>query len=198
MEDGGVDILGGIELVNDVDGLGRHAEGGHEGVEIGDLLAVGVGRFRDEVVELDPEHDLALLGKLGGKLLGHGHEVVLLIERLAEELAQFRVNGFRVIVAQEAQRGVDFLLQHDAVHLREGGQHLDEQRQQVGRLQHGARLAHGPPGKLAGGALEPIGHRRKPANAVAESSDESVRVWADGVDHWMRLRAGAETGWQGI
>ena len=39
----------------------------------------------------------------GAELLRHGREILLLVERLAEELAQLGVNRLRIIVAQEAE-----------------------------------------------------------------------------------------------
>ena len=69
-------------------------------------------------------------------------QVLVLVERLAKELAQFRIDRLRVVVAQKTERGIDFLFEHLAVGLGKGRQHLDEQREQVRALGHRPRLAH--------------------------------------------------------
>jgi hypothetical protein len=49
-----------------------------------------------------------------------------LLERVAEKFAEFGINSVRIVVAQEAEARVDFLLEEFAVHAREGGEDLDE------------------------------------------------------------------------
>ena len=154
-----VGLLVGVELVNDVDGLRRHAQERHKPVVGHHLLLIEPG-LGDEVVELDPEHDLAFGAQLVGQLKRHRVEVLLFVERLPKEFAQFRVHRLRVVIPQEPQRRVDFLLQHVApAGFRERRQHLDEQGQQVGALGDRARLAQEPPLQGLRGAHQAVGER---------------------------------------
>jgi hypothetical protein len=145
-------------LINDVDGLGRHPELRHEGIKRHDLFLLQAG-LRDQVVKLNTEHDLAIGAKLRGKLLGHRREILLLVKRLAEELAQLGVNCFRIIVTKEPETGVDLLLEQDAVCLRKTGQHLDEEGQKIWPLRDAARLAQSPPHPSPAPPLDAIGKR---------------------------------------
>jgi len=131
----------GIELVDDVDGFARHAEGGHEPVEGGQGLGAHT-RPRDEHVKLHAEQDLLLHGQAHGQPGGHGLEILALGERLGIEAPEFAVDRFRVIVAQEAERRVDLVLVHHAIHPGEAREHAH----QVGQV----RLEDG-----LGGGLEP-------------------------------------------
>ena len=68
-------------------------------------------------------------------------------------LAQFRVNGIRIIVAEESQARIDFLLDQLAVHTRKGGQHLDQCWQKVRGFRDRSGLAqeasqHAPAARL--------------------------------------------------
>ena len=143
----------GIELVHDVDGLACHAEGRHEPVEGGQGLGADTGP-RDEHVELHPEQDLFLHGQAHGQPGCHGLEILALGQRLGVEAAEFAVNRFRVVVAQEAERRVDLVLVHHAIHPGEAREHAH----QVGQVRLEDRLrggleptpqppqAHPPPG----------------------------------------------------
>ena len=154
-------LVVGIELINDVDRLRRHAELRHERI-IGDDLFLLQPGLRDQVVKLHAEHDLALVVELGGELLGHRIEILLLVKRLAKELSQFGVNGFRIVVAQKAQAGVDFLLEELSLHPREGREHLDERRQQIRAFGDRARLAHQPAHHPATASPRSGGQKKKP------------------------------------
>ena len=98
--------------------------------------------------------------ELGRKLVRHHREVLLLVKRLTEELAQLRVNRLRVVVTQEAKAGVDLLLEEDAIGFREARQHLDEKRQKIRTLRHAAWLAQRTPHPAPALPLHPIGERR--------------------------------------
>ena len=153
-----VGVLRGIELVNDIDRLRRHPELRHERVEGDDLVLFQAG-LRNQIVELDPEHDLAIRAERGGELLRHRGEILLLVERLAEEHPQLGINGFRIIVAQEAEAGVDLLLEQNAVRFGEAGQHLDEEREEIRALRHTARFAHRAPHPAPAAASPAVGQR---------------------------------------
>ena len=95
-------ILRRVELVNDVYRLRRHAELRHERIERDDLLLLQTS-LRDQVVELNSEHDLALRAQLRAEFLRHGGEILLLVKRLPEQLSQLRVNRLRIIVTQKTE-----------------------------------------------------------------------------------------------
>ena len=133
-----ITFIRGIELINDVDRLGGHPELRHEGVKGHDLLLLHAGAA-DEIVKLHTEHHFPLGAQLRGELLRHGREVLLLVQRLAEKTAQLGIDGFRVIVAQEAERGVDFILEDLSAGLGKCGEHLNEQGKQIRALGDAAR-----------------------------------------------------------
>ena len=125
--DRGVRLLVGIQLVNDVDRLRGHAEPRHEGV-IRDHRLVFQPGPGDEIVKLHAEQDFSLVAQLAGKFLGHLVEVLPLVQSAPEEVAQFGIHRLRIVVAQEAQAGVDLLLHQFAIHTRKCREHLDECR----------------------------------------------------------------------
>ncbi len=170
--DAAVGFLGGVELIDDVDRLRRHAELRHERVERDHLRALHAG-LRDEVVELHAEHHLALRAQFRRELGGHRAEVLIFVERLAEKLAQLGIDGLRIIVAQEAERRVDLLLEHLAVRLGKRREHLDEQRQQVRAFRGRQPLAQQPPARLFRALLEPRKKRAR-GNAFADFGGEAV------------------------
>ena len=86
LEHGGIGVLRGIELVDDVDGLRRHAQTRHELVEGDDLPGLLV-RAADEVPQLDAQEDLAVWAELAVELGRHRVEVGLLVERLPKLFA---------------------------------------------------------------------------------------------------------------
>ena len=133
-----------VELVNDVDRLRGRAELLHERVIGRHVVRVHPGTMH-EVVELDAEENLAVFAQLVPQLPGHGPEVLLFVQGLAEKLAQFGVDRLGIVVAQESEARIDFLLEEFAVHARETGQHLDEQGEKVRAFRHGARTAQGAP-----------------------------------------------------
>jgi hypothetical protein len=124
MEEGRVGLFVRVELVDDVDRLGGHAELAHEIMVGGDLLRLHPGTG-DQVEELDAEQDLPVVAQLEGELGSHDSQILLLLERLPEEPPQLGIDGLRIVVAQESETGIDFLLEHLTVDAREGGKHLD-------------------------------------------------------------------------
>ena len=74
-------------MIDDVDCLRGHAELRHERVK-GNNLFLLQARLRNEVVELNPEHDLAVGTQLRGEFLRHRGQVLLFIKSLAEKLPQ--------------------------------------------------------------------------------------------------------------
>ena len=58
---------------------------------------------RDQVVELDPEHDLLIGVELGCELLRHLTEVVLFLKGVPKKEAEFGINGLWKIVAQKSE-----------------------------------------------------------------------------------------------
>ena len=88
-------------MINNVDRLRRHAQLRHERIK-GDNLFLLEARLRNQIVKLDAQHDLAIGAELRGKFLRHRAEILLLIKRLAEKLAQLGINSFRIIVAKKA------------------------------------------------------------------------------------------------
>ncbi len=154
-----VGILRGVQLINDIDRLRRHPELRHERVERDDLVLLQAG-LGNQIVELHPEHDLAIRAERGRELLRHGGEILLLVERLPEKHPQLRINRFRIIVTQEAEAGVDLFLEQNAVRFGETGQHLDEEREQVRALRDTARFAHRAPHPAPAPAPPAVGERR--------------------------------------
>jgi hypothetical protein len=107
--DRAVGFLVGVELVNDVNRLSRHAESRHESVVGHDRFVFQAGAG-DQVVELHAEKDFPLVAQLAGEFLGHPVKILPLIQRPLEKITKLGVNRVRVIVAQEAEAGVDLLL----------------------------------------------------------------------------------------
>ena len=131
-----------VELVNDVDGLRRRAQLLHERVVGGHVVGVH-SRPVNEVVKLDAEEHFAVLAEFAAQFARHGGEVGLLLQGLPEEGAQLGIDRLRVVVAQEAQTRIDFLLEQFPVHAGEAGENLDEQWQKIGGLGHRARTPQG-------------------------------------------------------
>ena len=167
-----VGILRGIQLVNDVDRLRRHPELRHEGVKCDDLFLLQTG-LGNQVVELHPEHDLAIGAKRRRELLRHRGEVLLLVKRLPKKHPQLRVDRLRIIVTKEAEAGVDFLFEQDAVRLGEAGQHLDEQREQIRPLGHAARFAQRASHPAPASSPQPVGKRRYALDGAVDSYRQS-------------------------
>ena len=156
MVDAHVVLVVRIELINDIDGLGSHAELRHERI-VGDdlfLLQAGLG---NQVVELDSQKNLSLVFEVGGELLSDGVEVLVLVQRIAKKLPQFGINGVRIVVAQEAQARVDLLLKELALHAREGRKDFDESGEQIRTLSDRARLPHQPADHSPTGGARPGG-----------------------------------------
>ena len=162
-----VRLLRRVELINDVDRLRSHAHLRHERVERDDLFLLQAG-LRDQIIELNPEHDLAFSAQLRAELLRHRREVLLLVQRLPEQLSQLGVNRFRIIVTQKTKAGVDLFLHDDAIGLRETRQHLDQQRQQVGPLGDTARLAQGATHQTAPSSSHAIRKRDYPLHGAVD------------------------------
>ena len=106
-----VGFLARVELVDNVDGLSCHPQLRHEPVVRNHLLLVEACP-RNQVVQLDAQHDFSLRAQLGAQLRRHRRQVMLLIERLAEQFAQLGVHGLRVVVPEESQGGINLLAQH--------------------------------------------------------------------------------------
>ena len=85
------------------------------------------------------------LGRALAMLLAERGYRVFAAGRSPEKLAQLGVNGFRVIVPQKSEAGVDFLFQQNAVGFGKTRQHLDQHRQQVRTFRNAARLAQRAP-----------------------------------------------------
>ena len=127
-------------MVNDVDRLRGHAKARHEFVIGHDGFAFQP-RPGDEVIELNPKQNLAFVTQAAGQTLSHGVEILLLLQRIAEQLTQFRVNGIRVVITQKAEAGVDLLLEQFAIHTGECCEDSDQRREEVGPLDDGAGFA---------------------------------------------------------
>ena len=97
-----VGVLGGVELVNDIDRLGGHPELGHERVKVDDLLLFH-SRLGDQVVELNAEHYLALGAEFHGQFLSHGSKVLVFIQGLPKKFAKLGVDCLGIIVAEESE-----------------------------------------------------------------------------------------------
>ena len=154
-----IGILRCIQLIDDVDGLGGHPQLRHERIKSDNLLLLQSG-LRDQVIKLNAQHDLALGAQLRAKFLRHGREILLLVKRLPEQLAQLRINSLRIIVTQKSEARVDFFFEQNTIRLRKTGQDLDQQRQQVRSFRYAARLAQGATHPLATGSPHPVGKRR--------------------------------------
>ena len=125
--DRGVGFVVGVELVNDVDRLRGHAEARHEFVIGHDGFAFQP-RPSDEVVELNPQQNLAFVTQAAGQTWSHGVEVLLLLQRITEQLAELRINGIRVVITQKAEARIDLLLEQFAIDAGEGCEDLDQRR----------------------------------------------------------------------
>src|SRR5437667_3416204 len=150
-----VRVLRRIELINDINRLRGHAELRHERIE-GDylfLLQTGLG---NQVVQLHPEHDLALGAQLRAELLRHGGEVLLLVKRLPKQLSQLGVNRFRIIVAEKTEARVDLFLEYNTISFGETREYLDQQGQQIWPLRNTARLPQRPAHPAAASPSHPI------------------------------------------
>ena len=66
----GIGRFVGVELIDDIDGLRRHAESPREIVVGGNLVGTHAGAG-DEIVELDAQQDLAVIAQFRGELDGH-------------------------------------------------------------------------------------------------------------------------------
>ena len=109
-----VGVFRGVELINDINRLRGHAELRHERIKGNDLFLFQSG-LRNQIVKLNAEHDLALGRELRAQLLRHRRQILLLVKRLPEKLAQLGINRFRIIVAQKSQTRVDLFFQQNAV-----------------------------------------------------------------------------------
>ena len=106
----------------------------------------------------------------------------MLLERLSEKFPQFRIDSLRVIVAQEAKAGVDFLFQHFAVNPGEGSQHLDQGRKQVGGFGNGLRLASDASPSFFEGVLQ----TRSSTKDTVEREDGPPSLHGGRSDWWRR------------
>ena len=156
----------GVELINDVNGLCRHADAGHELVERDDLIRLLFGAA-NEVPELDAKENLAVGAELRVELGRHRVQVRLLVQRLPELFPQLRVNGLGIVVPHETQAGIDLLLQELAVQAAETRQHADEQRHEVRSIGSIERAAKHPANPVGNGFTGPTQTRAQPARRQA-------------------------------
>lgn len=98
---------------------------------------------------MDTKHELAFFREFRGEVFRDRFEVLLFVESLLEELAEFRIDGIRVVVAQEAEAQIDFLFDGRAVEVGEGREYLDEGSQES--------VAIGDRSRLFAEAAEPAG-----------------------------------------
>ena len=98
--DADVILVVGVELINDVDRLGRHAQLGHEGIVRDDLFLLQAC-LGDQVVKLNAEEDLSFVIEVGRELLSDRVEVLMLVQRLAKELSQLGINRVGIVIAQK-------------------------------------------------------------------------------------------------
>ncbi len=145
----GVGVFAGADLANDIESSFCHAQLGHEGMKIDELSPVFSGSS-DKIVELDAEHDFLIGVELAGEFLSHDSDVMLFMERFAEERAEFGINCFWEIMPEKTEGGIDFLFEHLGAAFGESGEHLDEQREKIGALGDGAWTA----GQPSGGVLD--------------------------------------------
>ena len=129
-------LLVGVELVDDIDGLRSHTEASHEVVVGGHLLGLH-SRTGDQIVELNSEEDFPVIAQFRGELCRHGTQILLLLQCLAEELAQFGIDSLWIVIAEEAEARIDFLLQHLPVDAGEGRKNLNQRGEKVGALRDG-------------------------------------------------------------
>jgi hypothetical protein len=87
-------------LINDIDSLRSHAHLRHERVECDDLFLLQTG-LRDQIIQLNAEHDLAFGAQLRTEFLRHRREVLLFVQCLPKQLSQFGVNRLWIIVTQK-------------------------------------------------------------------------------------------------
>ena len=106
---GFVRFFSALELVDDFDGLCRDAEAIHERVK-GRHLLLPFADACNDVVELHAEHDFLLGAEHAREAVGHGVDVLLLAQRVAELAAQIGVNAIGKSVAKKAEHIVHFLL----------------------------------------------------------------------------------------
>ena len=154
LENARVGIVGRVELVNDVDGLGRHSQ----------LMGLTVASAGATVLALILAHDLWEHSRSDEER----EQVVLFIERLAKKLPQLGVNRLWIIVAQKAERRINLILEHHAIDLGKSRQHFDQQWQQVRPFADGPRFAHRAPRQFPRAAAKPVTERRQTADAVTD------------------------------
>jgi len=117
-----------VELVDDVNRLGCHAECGHELIE-GDEVFLRQSCPADQNVELHAEEDLFFVRQFVGEVGCDGFEILSLSEGSHEELTKFGVNGLGEIITKKAEDGIDLGLDDLTVELGEAGENLDQHRQ---------------------------------------------------------------------
>ena len=118
-------IVSGIELINDIDRLGRDAQVRHEQVKL-DHLPLVRGRSGDQQIELHPEQDFLLHGQTAPQLLGPLIQILGSLQSFEIAATQVGINGFRIVVAQVAETGVDFRFIDHAIEFAEPGKNLDQ------------------------------------------------------------------------
>ena len=139
-----------IQLVDNINRLGRHPELRHERI-VSNYLILLEASLGDQIVELDAEENLPLVAELAGELLRHFVEILLFVKGVPEKPAEFGINRIRIVVAEEAEAGIDFLLEQLAIRLRECGKNLDQCGKEIRALSDGAGFFLQPPEKMPGG-----------------------------------------------
>jgi hypothetical protein len=110
---------------------------------------------------LNAKQDFSFVTKAPCQTLSHGVEVLFLLQRISEKLAQFRVNGVWVIVAQKSEAGVDLLLEQFAIDAREGREDLNERGQEVWALDDSSWFALNPAEYVPALCLEASGESKR-------------------------------------
>lgn len=134
-------LVVGVQLIDNVNGLGGHPQLRHKRV-ISNYLFLLKSCLGDQVIELHSQKDLTLVIEIYGELLGNRVEILLFVQGLSEELAQLRIDGVRIIVAEESKAGIDLSFEQLALDSGKRRKHLDERREQIGTLSDCARLTH--------------------------------------------------------
>src|SRR5262245_34505379 len=79
-------LVVGVQLIDNINGLGGHPQLRHKRVVSNHLLLLKAS-LGDQIIELHPEEDLTLVIQVRGELLRNGIEILVFVERLSEELA---------------------------------------------------------------------------------------------------------------
>ena len=124
---------------------------------------------------MNAKQDFPFVTQAPGQTLSHGVEVLFLLQRITEKLAQFRVNGVWVIVAQKSEAGVDLLLEQFAIYAREGCEDLNERGQEVWPLDDSSWFALNPAEDVPAFCLEACGESKRTLESALHASGAGWR-----------------------